>query len=95
MTALHSGRSTRRFKALKLEVRARRAPCCRCGQKIDYSLKWPDLQSFSVDHYPHPLDTHPHLAEDPANLAAAHLSCNSSAGDRGAKPTVGETSERW
>ena len=91
----HRGRTTRRFKQLKAEVRMRRGLCCRCGQRIDYALEWPDPNSFSVDHYPHPLDTHPHLAEDPANLAAAHLGCNSSAGKKGAAPKLGDSSEAW
>lgn len=76
-------------------MRARRRPCCRCGQTIDYTLQHPDTRSFSVDHYPHPLDTHPHLAEDPANLDAAHLGCNSSAGARAPKPSLGKVSEAW
>ena len=53
------------------EVRARRAPCCRCGQPIDYTLFYPDANAFTVDHFPFAWSTHPHSAEDPANLAAA------------------------
>lgn len=90
-----AGRTGRRWLRLKAEVKARRRPCCRCGQKINYALAWPDPDSFSVDHYPHPLDTHPHLAEDPANLASAHLDCNSSAGKRGVRPNLGAMSETW
>lgn len=92
---MSAGRNGRRWIRLKAEVRARRAGCCRCGQTIDYSLEWPDPRSFSVDHYPHPLVTHPHLAEDPSNLAAAHLDCNQSAGASGVKPSIGATSESW
>ena len=91
----NAGRRGSRWIRLKAEVKARRSHCCRCGQRIDYTLQWPDPSSFSVDHYPHPLDTHPHLAEDPGNLAAAHLSCNSSAGKSGVKPSIGATSEAW
>jgi 5-methylcytosine-specific restriction endonuclease McrA len=90
-----AGRGGSRWRRLKAEVRAKRGPCCRCWQVIDYTLAWPDPSSFSVDHYPHPMSTHPHLAEDPANLAPAHLHCNQSAGDRGATPTLGTTSEAW
>jgi 5-methylcytosine-specific restriction endonuclease McrA len=97
------GRSGRRWRELKEQVHARRAPCCRCGQPIDYSLPYldevtgaPDLRSRSVDHYPHPLRTHPHLAEDPANLASAHLGCNLEAGDRrNTGPGLGDLSEDW
>lgn len=85
-----------RWRKLKAQVRGRGGPCCRCGQSIDRTLAWPDPASFSVDHYPHPLSTHPHLAEDPANLAPAHLLCNQSAGASGAgHPGLGDASEAW
>lgn len=97
-----AGRSGRRWHRLKAEVYARHSPCCRCGQRIDYTLPYidemtgrPNLQAKSVDHYPHPLSTHPHLAEEPTNLAAAHLGCNLSAGNNGARPSIGVTSETW
>ncbi|MFF1820376.1 HNH endonuclease [Kribbella sp. NPDC058245] len=90
-----AGRAGRRWLRLAAEVRARRRPCCRCGQRIDYRLEWPDPHSFSVDHYPYPLSTHPHLAEDPANLAAAHLRCNQAAGNKAPLPGIGTTSEHW
>ena len=91
----NAGRRGSRWTRLKAEVKARREPCIRCGQPIDYSLTYPDPHSFSVDHYPHPRITHPHLAEDPSNLHAAHLRCNHSAGDRGTTPTIGTTSRDW
>lgn len=91
----HAGRKGRRWERLRAQVKARRGPCCRCGQRIDYTLAWPHPDSFSVDHYPHPRITHPQLAEDPANLAAAHLRCNQSAGDRGVKPALGTTARQW
>jgi len=95
MTKLHAGRHGSRWRTLTAQVRAKRGPCCRCGQRIDYRLSYPDPACFSVDHYPHPLSTHPHLAEDPANLAAAHLLCNQSAGNKGELPGLGEVSESW
>ena len=91
----HAGRSGRRWNRLRQEVKARRAPCCRCGQPINLALNWPHPESFSVDHYPHPLSTHPHLAEDPGNLAGAHLRCNQSAGNGSPQPDLGTTSEQW
>lgn len=96
-----AGRTGRRWHRLKAEVYARRSKCCRCGQAIDYALPYigndgkPDLRSKSVDHFPFPLSTHPHLAEDPANLAPAHLGCNLSALDKGTQPSVGTASESW
>ena len=95
MSTPNAGRRTRRWTALKAEVKARHEHCCRCGQSIDTTLTWPDPNSFSVDHYPYPKSTHPHLAEDPSNAHAAHLRCNQSAGDRGATPTLGTTSREW
>ncbi|WP_043642992.1 hypothetical protein [Nocardioides alkalitolerans] len=98
----NSGRRGRPWNRLKAEVYARRSTCCRCRQAIDYTRPYRDpltgkvdSLSKSVDHYPHPLETHPHLAEDPANLAAAHLGCNLSAGMKGATSTLGETTEEW
>lgn len=91
----NAGRRGARWVRLKAEVKAKRGPCCRCWQRIDYALAYPDPNSFSVDHFPHPLSTHPHLAEDPSNLAPAHLVCNQSAGDKGTTPTIGATSEAW
>lgn len=88
------GRTGKRWLRLRQEVKGRGRPCCRCGQPIDLSLKYPDPGSFSVDHYPYPLSTHPQLAEDPANLAGAHLSCNASAQD-GRRPAKGPSSENW
>lgn len=97
----NAGRSGRRWNRLKAEVYARRGPCCRCGQPIDYELPYldaatglPNPQAKSVDHYPYPRSTHPHLAEDPANLAPAHRRCNLSAGNRSTAPT-GITSRHW
>ena len=92
--AQHHGRSGRRWRRLVENVKLRRERCCRCQQPIDYSLRWPDAGSFSVDHFPFPLSTHPHLAEEPTNLHAAHLHCNQSAGaSESMQPLV--TTEEW
>ena len=89
------GRRGPRWRALRLQVGARHEPCCRCGQAINYALTWPDPDAFTVDHYPHALSTHPHLAEDPANLRAAHQRCNQAAGNSSAQPGLGTPSQRW
>ena len=94
----HAGRHGRRWRRLQAQVKdqARHGrPCCRCGQRIDTTLEWPHPDCCSTDHYPHPLSTHPHLAEDPGNLAPAHLRCNQAAGDRSPQPELGSTSESW
>jgi hypothetical protein len=97
MTA-SAGRGGRRWIRLTKEVKARARAgeaCCRCGQRIDTTLAWPDPQCFSTDHYPFPLSTHPHLAEDPGNLRPAHLVCNQTAGNKHPLPGLGRTSEEW
>lgn len=94
------GRSGRPWNRIKKQIYARRAPCCRCGQPIDYTLPYrgingrPNPESKSIDHYPHPLATHPWLAEDPTNLAPAHLRCNQTVSSRNT-PLAGVSSERW
>jgi len=92
---VNSGRRGSRWIKLKAEVRTRGEGCIRCGQPIDYQLEWPDPGSFSVDHWPHPLSTHPHLAEDIGNLRAAHLRCNQTASNKAPAPTLGSLSEDW
>jgi len=94
MAAKHAGRSGRRFTRLKAEQRAKQLPCHRCGQPIDYSLQWPDPNSYSYEHKI-PLSLAPHLAEDPSNGASSHLRCNQSAGNRDTKPGLGTTSRQW
>ena len=89
-----ASRGNRRFRLLAANVRARRRPCCLCGQPIDYTLDWPDPGSFSVQHIKS-WKTHPHLRFDPANLDAAHLSCNGAEQGRGTGPALGSTSRRW
>ena len=50
-------------------------PCALCGQPIDYTLRYPDPQSYVVDHIL-PVALYPHLAHDLANKQAAHNVCN-------------------
>jgi hypothetical protein len=88
------GRTGSRWRALVRNLKAQRLPCALCHQTIDYTLDWPDPYCFSVDHI-RPVSTHPHLAEDPSNLQAAHLSCNSSRGARTPRPALGVTSRDW
>ena len=94
MAAKGAGRTTRNFRRLAANLRAQRRPCCRCGQAIDYSLDRTHPDSFTVEHVK-PKSTHPHLAEDPGNLDAAHRRCNSSRGNRDAGLGLGTTSRAW
>ncbi|MBW9208756.1 hypothetical protein KV102_00810 [Mumia sp. zg.B53] len=48
-----------------------------------------------MDHYPHPLSQYPQYAEDPGNLAPAHLHRNQSAGIKNPAPDMGDPSENW
>lgn len=73
----HRGRRTHNWRKLVTAIRATRAPCGICGQPIDYTIAWPDPQSFSVDHIVARAIA-PHLAEDITNLQATHLGCNRS-----------------
>jgi hypothetical protein len=58
-----------------------RLPCMRCGQAIDYELRYPDPASCSVGHIV-AWESDVELRFDPANLQPEHLDCNKSAGRR-------------
>lgn len=88
------GRSGRAWQRLRDNLKAQRSPCWLCQQPIDYDLAWPDVRSFSADHV-RPRSTFPEGAEDPSNLRAAHLGCNSSRHADDAKPALGATSRSW
>ena len=85
-------RERKRFRALCEKAGV---PCHLCGQEIDYSLEdGRDEHSFECDHF-YPVETHPELAEDPANFRASHKSCNGSRGSKDVKPVLGVPSEAW
>lgn len=94
MAGAKAGRSGSRWRKLCANLRMQRNPCWICSQAIDYSLAWPDPASFSVDHVK-PRSQYPEGREDPANLRASHLSCNSSKQDNEVKPSLGNTSRPW
>lgn len=94
MNQLRPGRTGRRWNRLRENLKAQRKPCWLCNQPIDYRLKWPHGGSFSADHVA-PLSTHKYLAEDPQNLRAAHLRCNTSRGANAPKNELGQTSRQW
>jgi 5-methylcytosine-specific restriction endonuclease McrA len=89
-----AGRSGSKWRALRENQKAKKLPCFHDGQPIDYDAKWPDPNSFSVDHLKSWRD-HPDLREDPANLVSAHLRCNQSKGAGDIKPGLGNRSEDW
>lgn len=88
-----TGRDSAQRVKLRRMVAARGAPCFRCGQEIDYTVKYPDLNSYTLEHVK-PVSLYPDLAYDPMNCAASHFGCNSSAGNR-AGTVTGTTSRRW
>ncbi len=94
MSGSSAGRRGSRWRTLVANQRAKHQPCYMDGQPIDYTLEWPDPNSFSVDHIKSWID-HPELREDPANLASAHLKCNQAKGKGAAPVTIGLTSEEW
>ena len=76
-------------------------PCGICEQPIDYSLKWPDLQCYVVDHII-PLGKNPtpeRVAELDVlpNKQAAHAGCNRVKWDAlpDSGPRVFITSRTW
>jgi len=68
-----------RWKRTAKAQKAKRLPCFHCGQPIDYTLVWPDPQSFSADHLK-PWVNHPELRYDPGNVVSSHLLCNQTKG---------------
>ena len=49
--------------------------CALCGEPIDYTLKYPHLRSFVVDHIL-PVNHYPELADELSNKQPAHNDCN-------------------
>lgn len=90
----YRGRDSTAFRAIRENLKRAQPPCWLCGQPIDYTLKHPHKGSFTADHIL-PLDSHPELAEDPGNIVAAHLSCNSSKGAGAAPLGLGNRSDEW
>jgi 5-methylcytosine-specific restriction endonuclease McrA len=93
-----AGRDTANYRRLSRAHRAdsarRSRPCWLCRQPIDYTLPADDPHSYSTDHV-QPVSTHPHLAEDPTNLRAAHRRCNLGRGNRPPPLDLGTPSRRW
>lgn len=79
MGAIRS-RNTRRIRAIKAQMRAaRRQPCMRCGQDIDYDAAPGEPNAFEAGHIK-AWALYPELREDPGNYAPEHSRCNRSAG---------------
>lgn len=71
------------------------APCWICGKQIDYSLGYSSCnEAYEADHYV-PIDTHPELEYDLANIRASHRSCNRSRQTRAGIDLLGNPSRNW
>lgn len=70
------------------------APCWLCGGAIDYRLKWPHPESWSLEHIKTVKEA-PELILDMTNWASAHLDCNQRRGTDEAFLDIGEPSEIW
>lgn len=72
--------TSRKRRRLVTQVKAEGGDCWRCGEPIDLALKWPHTRSFSLDEVvERALGGNP---ESRADVAPAHLGCNSRAGAR-------------
>lgn len=71
----------------------RNSPCVICGQPINYQADANDPMRFSVEHL-QARSIRPDLTWDTSNMAASHMRCNKSRGNREHKP-IGTTSRDW
>lgn len=93
------GLSSRRYKKLVAAQRAKREPCCICGEPIDYGLPDNHRLAYTTAH-DIAVAVAPWRAEDPTNIkGAAHRACNSYEGtgnhERPPTPPLGDTSYEW
>ncbi|MGB3301792.1 MAG: HNH endonuclease [Gordonia sp. (in: high G+C Gram-positive bacteria)] len=73
------------------------APCWLCTEPIDYTLKYPDDRSWSLDHKTPVSDDQlgQQRALDPGNFRPSHLDCNQERGNRDPTLGLGAPSETW
>lgn len=80
--AARPGRNNAAYQRHVANMRAARVqPCHLCHQPIDYDAPANTDDAFEADHK-HPTSTHPHLADDPTNLAPSHHKCNRRRGNK-------------
>lgn len=100
MAGSNAGRSGGTYRRLVQQIRMTERICYQCGQPLDWSIPYRDehgninTMAGTIEHK-QPLSTHPHLAEDPGNLAASHARCNMEAGNRNPKPSLGVFNVNW
>ncbi len=90
-----------RYQVARTRYRAEcekiRAPCWLDGQPIDYSLRYPHPDSWTLDHkIPVAAPLHGQRYQlDPGNFRPAHLHCNRARGDRAPDLPPPTPSEDW
>lgn len=75
------GRDTYRWRQIRAAIRAATGLCPRCGQPLQPALQWPHPLSTTAGHIIPVVDA-PTLADNPSNVRAEHLACNSADGAR-------------
>lgn len=73
---------------------SRGAPCHICGRAIDYHLRDPHPESWSLDHIKTVKEA-PELIMDVSNWAASHLDCNKTRGTDEPIIDIGVPSRDW
>ena len=99
---MSTGRSTTVRDKHRAAIRRKQPPCGLCGKPIDYTLRWPHLWCFVVDHII-PLGPDPspeRIAELDVieNKQAAHHKCNRDKSDKleaESVPSTFVTSRHW
>lgn len=77
-----------------LGIRGKGAPCHICNNPIDYSLKHPHPESWSLDHAL-TVKERMDLIMDWGNWRASHLDCNQRRGTEEPAIDIGVPSEDW
>lgn len=70
----HEGTHRNIFERNKKQIFATQNTCAICGRPVDFSLKYPDPWSATIDHII-PIDRGGHPS-DLSNLQLAHFRCN-------------------
>lgn len=96
-----SNRNTATRDQHRAAIKRTKPPCGICEQPIDYTLKWPDLMCYVVDHVipfgPNPTPERIAELDVITNKQAAHNKCNRDKWDRleADAPRTFVTSRSW
>lgn len=81
-------------KTFRAECAQADAPCWLCRMPIEYTVEWPDPESFKLDHL-YPRSTRPQYTLDPAGFRASHKRCNGSRGNYMPAVSIGTPAPIW